>query len=85
MAKNWMPRLVSQLETARDATRRQVARASMWVYRDQRGQTPTEYLMIVAFMAGVIVLVFVTGYWPAVRDAAAQWVTKVVQTITGPS
>jgi Flp pilus assembly pilin Flp len=85
MAKNWMPRMLSRLETARDVTRRQVVRASMWVYRDEKGQTPTEYLMIVAFMAGVIVLVFVNIYWPQVKTAAESWVGKVVATIMGPS
>jgi Flp pilus assembly pilin Flp len=51
--------------------------------RDERGQTPTEYLMIVGLMAAVVVLVFVTFYWGEVKEAASTWVTKVKESILG--
>lgn len=50
---------------------------------DQSGQTPTEYLMIVGLMAAIIVVAFVTLFFPQFRAAAAQWVTKVYDAITG--
>ena len=50
---------------------------------DEKGQTPTEYLMIVGLMAAVIVLVFVTFYWDQVKVAAKEWVQKVKESITG--
>jgi len=53
------------------------------VYRDQRGQTPTEYLMIVGLMVAVIVLVFVTFYWDQVMGAAQTWVKAVKEAILG--
>jgi Flp pilus assembly pilin Flp len=53
------------------------------VYRDQRGQTPTEYLMIVGLMAAVIVLVFVTFYLDQVKGAAQTWVKAVKEAILG--
>ncbi len=85
MPKNWMPRMQSKIETVRDTCRRQVVRATTWVYRDEKGQTPTEYLMIVGFMAAIIVLVFVNVYWPEVKVAATTWVEKVKTTILGPT
>lgn len=51
--------------------------------KDEKGQTPTEYLMIVGLMAAVIVLVFVTFYWGTVKVAAKTWVTKVKDAILG--
>ncbi len=51
--------------------------------KDEKGQTPTEYLMIVGLMAAVIVLVFVTFYWGTVKVAAKTWVTKVKGAILG--
>jgi Flp pilus assembly pilin Flp len=53
------------------------------VGREQLGQTPTEYLMIVGLMAAVIVLVFVTFYWTNVKTAAKTWVDKVKESILG--
>lgn len=50
---------------------------------DERGQTPTEYLMIVGLMAAVIVLVFVTFYWGQVKGAAQTWVKQVQEAILG--
>ncbi len=51
--------------------------------RDEKGQTPTEYLMIVGLMAAVIVVVFVTFYWQEVQGAAKDWVKKVKESIMG--
>ena len=53
------------------------------LHKDEKGQTPTEYLMIVGLMAAVIVLVFVTFYWGQVKVAANSWVTAVKKAITG--
>ncbi|MEP7116822.1 MAG: hypothetical protein ABI880_04540 [Acidobacteriota bacterium] len=52
-------------------------------HRDERGQTPTEYLMIVGLIAAVIVLVFVTFYWGQVKGAAQSWVKAVKEAILG--
>ncbi len=62
-------------EDAREATRR--------FARDQRGQTPTEYLMIVGLMAVVIITVFVFYYWSNVKTAAQSWVSNVKQSVLG--
>lgn len=56
---------------------------ALGVVRDERGQTPTEYLMIVGLMAAVIVIVFVTFYWNTVKGAAQDWVGKVKDAILG--
>ena len=53
------------------------------VRRDERGQTSTEYLMIVGIMAAVILLAFVTFFWGTIRDAASTWATKVADAIRG--
>ena len=53
------------------------------IHQDERGQTPTEYLMIVGLMAAVIVLVFVTFYWGQVKGAAQSWVKAVKEAILG--
>lgn len=51
--------------------------------REERGQTPTEYLMIVGLMAVVIITVFVFFYWNNVKTAASQWVANVKQSVLG--
>jgi Flp pilus assembly pilin Flp len=51
--------------------------------RDSRGQTPTEYLMIVGLMAVVIITVFVIFYWNSVRGNAKNWVKNVQQSVEG--
>lgn len=51
--------------------------------KDEKGQTPTEYLMIVGLMAAVIVLVFVTFYWKEVKQSAQEWVKQVKDAIVG--
>jgi Flp pilus assembly pilin Flp len=48
-----------------------------------RGQTPTEYLMIVGFMATVIVAVFVYAYWDNVKTVAGEWVGNVKGAVSG--
>lgn len=51
--------------------------------REERGQTPTEYLMIVGLMAVVIITVFVFFYWNNVKSAAQKWVNNVKQSVLG--
>lgn len=53
------------------------------LFREEGGQTPTEYLMIVGLMAAVIVLVFTIFYWGQVKGAAKSWVAKVKEAILG--
>ena len=73
---------IAAIEYVRQAGQR-VARRLDQARRDQRGQTPTEYLMIVGLMAAVIVLVFVTFYWTNVKTAAQNWVGKVKDAVLG--
>jgi Flp pilus assembly pilin Flp len=51
--------------------------------REEDGQTPTEYLMIVGLMAVVIITVFVVFYWKQVKSSAQTWVNNVKQAVTG--
>lgn len=83
--KHLTTRMHSAVKTIQVRGRYQIIRAARWLYRDQKGQTPTEYLMIVGFMAAIIVLVFVNVYWPEVKQASEEWVTKVKTTIMGPT
>ncbi|MDP6663214.1 MAG: hypothetical protein QF477_04025 [SAR202 cluster bacterium] len=53
------------------------------VFKDEAGQTPTEYLMIVGLMAAVIVLVFTGYFWPQISAAANDWVAQVRASIMG--
>jgi Flp pilus assembly pilin Flp len=53
------------------------------VKRLARGETPTEYLMIVGFMAVVIVVVFLIWYWNNVKDSAKAWSKNVQNAIKG--
>lgn len=69
---------VAALTRAQDLGRRLRDRV-----KDEKGQTPTEYLMIVGLMAAVIVLVFVTFYWGQVKGAAQSWVKAVKDAILG--
>jgi len=41
--------------------------------RDESGQTPTEYLIIVGIMAAVILIAFITFFWNDVKGAAQKW------------
>ena len=71
-------RQVATLTRAQDFGRKLKARV-----QDEKGQTPTEYLMIVGLMAAVIVLVFATWYWDAVKQVAKDWTEKVKDTVSG--
>jgi len=51
--------------------------------KDESGQTPTEYLMIVGLMAMVIIVVFVTFFWGNIKAAATTWSTKAANAIQG--
>lgn len=51
--------------------------------RDEKGQTPTEYLMIVGLMAAVVVVAFVTFFWPTIKPAVTSWSQKAATAITG--
>lgn len=50
---------------------------------NEKGQTPTEYLMIVGLMAAAIVTIFVTFFWTTIREAASSWATKVKDAVLG--
>lgn len=67
--------VTAQRRRAVDAVRRALV--------DRRGQTPTEYLMIVGLMAVVIVTVFVFYYWSNVKEVAQNWVTNVKESVSG--
>jgi Flp pilus assembly pilin Flp len=73
---------IDVIERGRTAGRRLRDRVAR-LRREEGGQTPTEYLMIVGLMAAVIVLVFVTFYWTNVKTAAQNWVGKVKESILG--
>lgn len=73
---------IAVIERSKSAGRRLRDRV-LRVGREESGQTPTEYLMIVGLMAAVIVLVFVTFYWTNVKTAAQNWVGKVKESILG--
>jgi len=60
-----------------------VRRRILEPFRDDRGQTPTEYLMIVGLMAVVIVTVFVFYYWSNVQEVAKTWVSNVKDSVSG--
>jgi Flp pilus assembly pilin Flp len=53
------------------------------IARGETGQTPTEYLMIVGFMAVVIVVVFLIWYWNNVKTEAQTWSKNVQNAIKG--
>ena len=65
-----------------DTSRRLIERVNR-ARRDEDGQTPTEYLMIVGLMAVVIITVFVIFYWKQVKSSAQTWVNNVKQAVTG--
>ena len=73
--------LYSQVATL--ARARDVGRRLKNIKNDEKGQTPTEYLMIVGLMAAVIVLVFVTFYWKEVKASSQEWVKQVKDAIVG--
>jgi Flp pilus assembly pilin Flp len=65
------------------ALRDEMTSAVKRLARGERGQTPTEYLMIVGFMAVVIVVVFLIWYWNNVKDSAKAWSKNVQNAIKG--
>jgi Flp pilus assembly pilin Flp len=71
--------VMTRLAETRDRTRTALTR----VARGERGQTPTEYLMIVGFMAVVIVVVFLIWYWNNVKSEAQTWSKNVQNAIKG--
>jgi Flp pilus assembly pilin Flp len=82
LQNKWLYGQVAVIEQAR-LLARTVRDRALRATRDERGQTPTEYLMIVGLMAAVIVMVFVTFYWAQVKTAANDWVDKVKKAILG--
>jgi Flp pilus assembly pilin Flp len=75
----WQVAAIERTRTLARGLCDRVARAA----REQKGQTPTEYLMIVGLMAAVIVLVFVTFFWGQIRAAAVTWVGRVKESVLG--
>ena len=71
--------MMTRLAETRDRTRSALTRLA----RGEKGQTPTEYLMIVGFMAVVIVVVFLIWYWNNVKSEAQTWSKNVQNAIKG--
>ena len=71
--------MMTRLAETRDRTRSALTRLA----RGGKGQTPTEYLMIVGFMAVVIVVVFLIWYWNNVKTEAQTWSKNVQNAIKG--
>jgi Flp pilus assembly pilin Flp len=71
--------VMTRLSETRDRTKDALTRLA----RGERGQTPTEYLMIVGFMAVVIVVVFLIWYWNNVKTEAQTWSKNVQNAIKG--
>lgn len=71
--------VVGRLTEFRDRSRAAVQR----LVAGERGQTPTEYLMIVGFMAVVIIFVFVVWYWDNIKTAAQNWSKNVQNSVSG--
>jgi Flp pilus assembly pilin Flp len=69
--------------TRLNETRDRAKTALTKLARGERGQTPTEYLMIVGFMAVVIVVVFLIWYWNNVKTEAQTWSKNVQNAIKG--
>ena len=78
MSDWFLYRQIATMNRARD-----LGRAVKNFGKDEKGQTPTEYLMIVGLMAAVIVMVFTVYFGPQVKGAAESWVAKVKESITG--
>jgi hypothetical protein len=51
--------------------------------RNDAGQAPTEYLMVVGFMATVVVAVFVYAYWPWLNSSMRYFVWNAWIALTG--
>jgi Flp pilus assembly pilin Flp len=70
---------MTRFAEARDRTKTALTKLA----RGERGQTPTEYLMIVGFMAVVIVVVFLIWYWNNVKTEAQAWSKNVQNAVKG--
>lgn len=51
--------------------------------QDERGQTSTEFLMIIGLMAAIIVITFTIVFWPTVKSAAVGLTEKIANAIGG--
>jgi Flp pilus assembly pilin Flp len=71
--------VLSRMTEMRDRARTALTK----IARGEAGQTPTEYLMIVGFMAVVIVVVFLVWYWNNVKSDAQQWSKNVQNAVKG--
>jgi len=81
--RDWMLGMqVAVMERGRRSLETVVRRARR-ATRDERGQTPTEYLMIVGLMAAVIIVVFMMFYWQNVRTVAQTWLNNVRTAVSG--
>jgi Flp pilus assembly pilin Flp len=78
----WLLLQITALDAIATAGRR-IRQTLRRPFVDQRGQTPTEYLMIVGLMAVVIVTVFVFYYWSNVKASAQSWVSNVKDSVVG--
>lgn len=78
----WLIGQVVAVERLRGIGRQVRARIRSSV-QDEKGQTPTEYLMIVGLMAAVIVLVFVGFFWGTIEEAATNWSQAASDAISG--
>jgi Flp pilus assembly pilin Flp len=65
------------------AARGRLRAAAARPLRNQRGQTPTEYLMIVGLMAAVIIIAFSVYFWPTIKKSAQSWSKVVSDAIVG--
>jgi Flp pilus assembly pilin Flp len=82
LQNRWLLTQIKGVEAVRGLAARAVD--AQRKFRDnERGQTPTEYLMIVGLMAVVIITVFVFYYWSNVKTAAQSWVSNVKQSVLG--
>ncbi len=71
--------VMTRFDEVRDRTKTALTKLA----RGERGQTPTEYLMIVGFMAVVIVVVFLIWYWNNVKTEAQAWSKNVQNAVKG--
>ncbi|MBI2834475.1 MAG: hypothetical protein HYX76_08615 [Acidobacteria bacterium] len=82
-ARGWMERTELAAVGLVSEIMRRLSDGARRLRRDEEGQTPTEYLMIVGLMAVVIITVFVIFYWSSVSTSAKTWVANVKQAVTG--
>lgn len=79
-----MQMIVEAPKQLREAmTARRWREAVLRPLRNERGQTPTEYLMIVGLMAAVIIIAFTVYFWPTIQKSAQNWSKTVSDAIVG--